>query len=186
MKIRAFYSDGTVIEGEAEVADWEWEGMRVIVSTDLPVGVVSKIEKVIMNVYMVTQGSYSDYRVLALFTSRELALEYATALATKERERGIESARESLERYDREGSSWDEKQIANLRLEWAARRIRPEEIERMANEIRNGRRGVLVRLLAAVAQPLDMEGLFDPDGYDSYAIEEQELYDMVPVVKEDK
>lgn len=46
MRIRAFYSDGRVFEGEAEVKDWVFAGMKIIESTELPMGIVERVEEV--------------------------------------------------------------------------------------------------------------------------------------------
>jgi hypothetical protein len=136
-----------------------------------------------VKVFMLTQGEYSSYEVVAIFTTQELAKGYALALATKEHEQGLLRSRESLERYDREGSSWVDQHIANVRLEWAARPVPIAEMERVIKEIRDSYRNRILEILKAREEPLVME---EGNGwYGYFQIEEQELYDMVPVVPSD-
>jgi hypothetical protein len=136
-----------------------------------------------MRVFMLTQGSYSDYHVLALFTTRELAMKYAHALATQARETQIRYSREALALYEREGSSYDENTIKANWAVWS--KFDPAQAECNAKEIRDSRRGSLERSLEQAEKPLVMEEHFDPDWYGGFQIEEEELYDMVPVVKDD-
>ena len=133
-----------------------------------------------MKVFMLTQGSYSDYRVVAIFTTHELADQYALALATNEHERGFKQAHEDLAQYEREGSSWDEKLIKDNWKVWSKEEGRAE---RNAKEIRDARRSSYLRSIEHYLAPVKI--IFDPDTYGGYQIEEQELYDMVPVVPND-
>lgn len=132
---------------------------------------------------MLTQGEYSSYEVVALFTTRELAKEYALALATSEHEKDLSRARKALERYDRDGSSWDEANIAANHPVWVSM-YSEEHAERCAKEIRDSRRASFVRSVKNYEKPLVMEEEC-PDCYGWFRIEEQELYDMVPVVPSD-
>jgi hypothetical protein len=135
---------------------------------------------------MLTEGEYSSYEVVALFTTRDLAMEYALALSTKEHEQSLERARNDLERYERDGSSWDETTIKGNWNMWVSM-YSPDHAESAAKEIRDSRRNGLLASIRFHEQPLVMEGP-DPEHsgwYGNYEIEEQELYDMVPVVKDD-
>src|ERR1035437_789578 len=163
--------------------DPKWEIIRGAVFEQFKVDLNDVVAGGQMKVFMLTKGSYSDYEVVALFTTRDLAKKYATALATSDRERALKQSRGDLERLDRDGSSWDERQIEELRVTWA-KFDSPEEIERKANEIRDKRRNGYLRSIEFYEKPLEMEEI-EPDYFGIYRIEEQELYDMVPVVPSD-
>ena len=135
-----------------------------------------------MKVWMLTQGEYSSYEVVALFTTRELAQEYALACSIKEHEQDLRQALEDLERYEREGSSWDENTIKSNWETWSTEEGRAE---RNAKEIRDSRRNSLLWNIKHREEPLVMEDPRYPGWYGDYKIEEQELYDMVPVVPSD-
>ena len=138
-----------------------------------------------MKVWMLTQGEYSSYEVVALFTTRDLAKEYATVLSIKNRERQIGYSRVALERFDREGSSYDENTI-KVNWEMWVRNSSLEHAENAAKEIRDKRRGTLVLQLEHAEKPLVMKESSDHTWYGIYGIEEQELWDVVPVVPSDE
>ncbi len=136
-----------------------------------------------MKVFMLTQGEYSSYEVVALFTSQELAKGYALALATAERASSLKRVREDFERYERKGSSWDESTIKANWDTWVSM-YSLERAESAAKEIRDSRRQTYLTYIKLYEKPVEMKEEC-PDCYGYFRIEEQELYDMVPVVKDD-